>query len=243
MNTRQVVLDTETTGLDPEQGHRIVEIGCVEIISRRITENGFHQYVNPNRAIDEGALEVHGITNEFLSDKPEFFDIVDDLIEYLRGAQVIIHNAPFDVGFLNAELGLCGGHYGRIDDFCEILDTLVLARQQHPGQRNDLDALCRRYHIDNTQRTLHGARLDAEILADVYLAMTGGQTALLLDNLDFSSASDSMFANASSDQRVRSLVVLQANAEELALHSEWVARLDKELGGRCLWHQLNKDAQ
>ncbi|MDH3279831.1 MAG: DNA polymerase III subunit epsilon [Gammaproteobacteria bacterium] len=235
---RQVVLDTETTGLDPDQGHRIIEIGCVEIVSRRTTDNGFHQYLNPNRAIDEGAFEVHGITNEFLSDKPEFPDIVNDLLEYLKGAQLIIHNAPFDVGFLDAELNRCG-HRGRIEDFCEILDTLSLARQQHPGQRNDLDALCRRYEIDNTQRTLHGARLDAEILADVYLAMTGGQTALSLDDLDLASASAFAYTQGDKGRRVRSLLVIQPTSEELALHDEWVARLDKELGGRCLWHRLD----
>jgi len=239
VNIRQVVLDTETTGLDPDQGHRIIEIGCVEIVSRRVSENGFQHYLNPNRAIDEGAFEVHGITNEFLSDKPEFRDIVDDLIEYLKGAQLIIHNAPFDVGFLNAELARVGRDLGHIEDYCDILDTLTLARQQHPGQRNDLDALCGRYEIDNNQRTLHGARLDAEILADVYLAMTGGQTALVLDNLDLTTASAAGRVQAGQPKRERSLVVISPTAEELALHTEWVARLDKELGARSLWHQLD----
>ncbi len=238
MSVRQIVLDTETTGLDPEQDHRIIEIGCVEIVGRRISENGFHRYLNPERAIDEGAFEVHGITNEFLADKPRFSDIVDDLLVYLKGAELIIHNAPFDVGFLNAELQRVGHDPGRIEDYCEVRDTLVLARQQHPGQRNDLDALCRRYEIDNSQRTLHGARLDAEILADVYLAMTGGQTALMLDNLDLTTGAAPTHAPSPHTGRARRLIVISPTPDELSRHREWVARLDEELGAPCLWHRV-----
>ena len=174
---RQLVLDTETTGLEPSQGHRIIEIGVVEMIDRRLTGNNFHIYLQPDREIDAGAIEVHGITNEFLADKPRFEDIAEELAEYLRGAEVIIHNAPFDVGFIDAE-------YQRLENgltmgsLCEVIDTLVMAREMHPGQRNSLDALCGRYDVDNKHRTKHGALLDSEILADVYLAMTGGQKSL-----------------------------------------------------------------
>lgn len=237
---RQIVLDTETTGLDPELGHRIIEIGCVEIMNRRITDNRFHQYLNPGREIDEAALEVHGITNQFLADKPRFADIVEDFLTFVKGAELIIHNAPFDVGFLDAELNRVPSGLGHIEEYCSILDTLTLARQQHPGQRNDLDALCRRYEIDNSQRTLHGARLDAEILADVYLVMTGGQTALSLDTLDVVSAATRRH-RAQPRERRRGLVVIRPTAEELARHEEWVGRLDKEIGGLCLWHQVRND--
>ena len=172
---RQLVLDTETTGLEPSQGHRIIEIGVVEMIDRRLTGNNFHIYLQPDREIDAGAIEVHGITNEFLADKPRFEDIAQELADYLRGAEVIIHNAPFDVGFIDAE-------YQRMENgltmasLCEVIDTLVMAREMHPGQRNSLDALCGRYDVDNKHRTKHGALLDSEILADVYLAMTGGKS-------------------------------------------------------------------
>ena len=179
MNTvsRQIVLDTETTGLEPSQGHRIIEIGCVELIDRRLTGNDFHQYLQPDREIDAGAVEVHGITNEFLADKPRFADVVQDFMDYVQGAELVIHNAPFDVGFINAELKKAGG-WNRLESYCSITDTLVMARNKHPGQRNSLDALCGRYDIDNSQRQKHGALLDAEILAEVYLAMTGGQSTL-----------------------------------------------------------------
>ena len=181
---RQIVLDTETTGLEPAQGHRIIEIGCVEIINRRLTHNHWHHYIQPDREVDAGAFEVHGISNEFLADKPRFHELVDSFLECVEGAELIIHNAPFDVGFLNHELGMLDGTHPRIEDICGVLDTLVMARQKHPGQKNNLDALCRRYEIDNSSRTLHGALLDSEILADVYLIMTGGQTALSLDSED-----------------------------------------------------------
>ena len=178
---RQIILDTETTGLETSQGHRIIEIGCVEVINRRITDNHWHHYIQPDREIDAGAFEVHGISNDFLADKPRFEDLAEDFVNYARGAELVIHNAPFDIGFLNYEIDRLNDSSAPIDSICGVLDTLVLARQKHPGQKNNLDALCKRYMIDNTQRTLHGALLDARILADVYLAMTGGQTALGLD--------------------------------------------------------------
>ena len=180
--SRQIVLDTETTGLEPSQGHRIIEIGCVELINRRLTGNNYHQYLQPDREIDEGAMQVHGISNEFLKDKPRFSDIADDLMNYLQGAELVIHNAPFDVGFLDHELKLLADGRGVIKDHCAVTDTLVMARKMHPGQKNNLDALCKRYDVSNTHRDLHGALLDAEILSDVYLRMTGGQVGLALDS-------------------------------------------------------------
>ena len=180
--SRQIVLDTETTGLEPSQGHRIIEIGCVELINRRLTGNNYHQYIQPDREVDEGALQVHGISNEFLADKPRFSDIADDLMTYLKGAELVIHNAPFDVGFLDHELKLLADGRGVINDHCSVTDTLVMARKMHPGQKNNLDALCKRYDVNNTQRDLHGALLDAEILSEVYLRMTGGQVGLALDS-------------------------------------------------------------
>lgn len=178
---RQIILDTETTGLDPDKGHRIIEIGCVEIRNRRRSDKTYHQYINPHREIDDGAFEVHGLSNEFLADKPDFSDIAQDLINFIKDSEVIIHNAPFDVEFINAELKELGREWGKLEDYCTIRDTLVMARELHPGQKNSLDALCSRYEIDNSQRDLHGALLNAQILLDVYLAMTGGQTSLLLD--------------------------------------------------------------
>ena len=178
---RQIVLDTETTGLETSQGHRIIEIGCVELVNRRVTGNHWHHYFNPDREIDAGAFEVHGISNDFLADKPRFDELAADFHSYVAGAELVIHNAPFDVGFLNHELGLLPTSFETLESVCSVLDTLVLARQKHPGQKNNLDALCKRYDIDNSQRSLHGALLDARILADVYLAMTGGQTSLGLD--------------------------------------------------------------
>ena len=178
---RQIVLDTETTGLEVSQDHRIIEIGCIELINRRVTDNHWHHYINPDREIDAGAFEVHGISNEFLADKPSFAEIAEDFLAYVDGAELVIHNAPFDIGFLNYELSRLDEPAAAIESRCTVLDTLLLARQKHPGQKNNLDALCRRYDIDNSQRSLHGALLDARILADVYLVMTGGQTSLGLD--------------------------------------------------------------
>ena len=178
---RQIVLDTETTGLEVSLGHRVIEIGCIELVDRRVTGNHWHHYFNPEREIDAGAYEVHGISNDFLQDKPRFVELADEFYDYVKGAELVIHNATFDVGFLNHEMKLLQASYEPLGDSCSILDTLLLARQKHPGQKNNLDALCKRYDIDNSQRSLHGALLDARILADVYLAMTGGQTSLGLD--------------------------------------------------------------
>lgn len=180
---RQIILDTETTGLEVSADHRIIEIGCVELVDRRVTERRFHTYLNPGRPIEPGAIEVHGITDQFVADKPSFAEVVDDFLKFIAGAELIIHNAPFDVGFINHELKRAGHALADIGTHCKVLDTLALARRMHPGQRNSLDALCKRYAIDNSQRTVHGALLDAEILADVYLALTGGQAALSLGGL------------------------------------------------------------
>jgi len=229
--SRQIVLDTETTGLEPSQGHRIIEIGCVELINRRLTGNNYHQYLQPDRAIDEGALQVHGISNEFLKDKPRFNDIVDDLMSYLKGAELVIHNAPFDVGFLNHELNSAAKGLGVIADHCAVIDTLVMARKMHPGQKNNLDALCKRYDVNNTQRDLHGALLDAEILSEVYLRMTGGQVGLALD----SEQSTEKEHGAAAASRISSdrapLRVISANKDELSAHAEFL----KKMGDACLW--------
>lgn len=229
---RQIVLDTETTGLEPTQGHRIIEIGCVELVNRRMTDNRFHIYLNPDREIDQGAIDVHGITNEFLADKPRFEEIVDDFLNFIRGAELVIHNAPFDVAFINHELGKLQ-HNQKVEDDCSVLDTLVLARKMHPGQKNSLDALCKRYEIDNSQRELHGALLDAEILADVYLAMTGGQTRLSLDG----SHEEGIVA-----EKVRplsngrpALRVIKADASELEAHEKRLDAIDKAHGEACVW--------
>ncbi len=231
---RQVVLDTETTGLEPLQGHRIIEIGCVELIDRRPTGNLFHQYLQPEREIDAAAVDVHGITNEFLTDKPRFADVVGDFMEYVTGAELIIHNAPFDVGFLNCELGLLKENWKEISEYCIITDTLVMAKKRHPGQRNSLDALCKRYTIENSHRELHGALLDAELLSDVYLALTGGQAALKLDD----NAEGLDETGALSIKRVPAdrlpLNVIRATEGELQRHQERLDAIEKE-GGRCIW--------
>lgn len=228
---RQIVLDTETTGLEWEQDHRIIEIGCVELIERRYTGNNFHQYLQPDRVIDAGAIEVHGITNEFLMDKPRFNDIVEDLMQYLEGAELIIHNAPFDVGFLNHELKRGESGFGVLEDHATITDSLTMAREKHPGQRNSLDALCTRYQIDNSKREKHGALLDAEILADVYLAMTGGQRSLILDADDVDSEQQGLVFQQL--EGVENLPVITASEQELALHEQC---LDK-LGEACVWRR------
>jgi DNA polymerase-3 subunit epsilon len=239
---RQIILDTETTGLEPSEGHRIIEIGCVELVGRRLTGNNFHQYVNPDRDIDSGAVEVHGITTESLKDKPRFADIVSDFLDYVRGAELIIHNAPFDVGFLNHEFGLiaaAGGNAARIEDHCGVVDTLKLARSMHPGQKNDLDSLCRRYSVDNTQRTLHGALLDAEILADVYLAMTGGQATLFEEmRSPLQGGTQAAEIRRFAPKRTR-LPVVAPSAEELAAHERWLDDLEKQSNGQCLWKRLS----
>jgi len=233
---RQIVLDTETTGLDPAEGHRIIEIGCVELVNRRRTNHDYQAYCNPEREVDEGALGVHGITNEFLADKPRFVDIAREFLDYVKDAQLVIHNADFDTNFLNHEFERIDPELGVITDHCQVVDTLKMARQAHPGQRNDLDSLCQRYYIDNTQRTLHGALLDAEILADVYLAMTGGQTALLLDN-PLPSASAAPRQSGAADKQ-SPLKVIYAAPEELEAHEQWLERLDREAEQGCLWRRL-----
>jgi len=228
---RQIVLDTETTGLEPKQGHRIIEIGCVEMNDRRLTGNNFHQYLLPDREIDAAAIEVHGITNEFLEDKPRFKDVVQDFIEYIRGAELIIHNAPFDVGFLDHEFRLCEQGI-TIAEIATVTDTLTMARRMHPGQRNSLDALCKRYDINNSHRTLHGALLDSEILADVYLGMTGGQTALSLDSGDGPDQMGTIAIRRLPADRPVLSVVATSDAEQ----AEHEAKLDR-LGESCLWRR------
>jgi DNA polymerase-3 subunit epsilon len=235
---RQIVLDTETTGLEPKEGHRIIEIGCVEMVDRKLSGNNFHQYLQPDREIDAGAIEVHGITNEFLVDKPRFEDIVDDFASYVKGAELVIHNAPFDVGFINHELRLC--KYGKqVSDLCSVLDTLSMARQMHAGQKNNLDALCKRYEIDNTHRELHGALLDAEILADVYLAMTGGQVTLSLGGDTGPATGDGQVEQIRriAEDRPR-LRVIRADSEETAQHQARLEAIAKALGGPSVWEQL-----
>lgn len=232
---RIVVLDTETTGLNPEEGHRIIEIGCVELINRRLTGKHYHVYINPGRLVDEGALEVHGISNSFLEDKPAFDAVVDNLVAFIRGAELVIHNAPFDVGFLNHELSLLASRgTEKIEDLCAVFDTLEYARKKHPGQRNSLDALCKRYGVDNSQRKLHGALLDAEILADVYLLMTGGQFSLL-DELDQQDALGASAAEAKILAVDRPpLPVIRCTPEELSAHEQRLLAIEKA-GGACLW--------
>jgi DNA polymerase-3 subunit epsilon len=240
---RQIVLDTETTGLEVEQGHRIIEIGAVEIVNRRLTGRHYHQYLNPERPIDEGAQEVHGISLEFLADKPLFADVAEAFLDFVAGADLVIHNAPFDMAFLNSELSLLDRtqvpcietHFGdqrrrRLERLCGVTDSLVMARDKHPGQRNSLDALCRRYEVDNSSRTLHGALLDAEILADVYLLMTGGQTAL------FGAAEEDAAETAEQQgwEAPASLAVIAPSAAEQAAHETYLARLD-ERAGTSVW--------
>jgi len=233
---RQVILDTETTGLDPADGHRMIGIGCVELINRRRTQNDYQVYCNPERDIEEAALDIHGITNEFLADKPRFVEVARDFLAYIKDAQLIIHNADFDVNFIDYELKRVGPELGGIMEYCEVLDTLKMARQAHPGQRNDLNTLCQRYYIDNSQRSLHGALLDAEILADVYLAMTGGQTALLLDNPAPIAGGAARVPDGDVDGRP--LKVIYASQWELELHEQWLDRLDRESDNGCLWRRL-----
>ncbi|SDK26164.1 DNA polymerase III subunit epsilon [Microbulbifer yueqingensis] len=241
---RQVVLDTETTGLDPKSGHRIIEIGCVELVNRKPTGRHYHQYINPEREVDDGAIEVHGITNEFLQDKPVFARIADEFMAFCEGAELVIHNAAFDVGFIDWELKrLASPRWQTVAAHCSVLDTLALAREKHPGQKNNLDALCKRYFVDNSQRDLHGALLDAEILADVYLAMTGGQTDLALAqggerSSDGDEGENSQQLAPGAIRRLpadrRPLPVPTASAEEIQAHNEMLAALEKS-AGRHFW--------
>ncbi len=229
MISRLVVLDTETTGLEAKDGHRIIEIGAIEIVSRRITERRFHQYVNPERECDEGALAVHGINRQFLEDKPKFCDIVDDLIAFVDGAEVIIHNAEFDVEFLDAELARIGRN--RFTEYCmKIICSLRHAREQHPGKRNSLDALCERYAVSNSHRTLHGALLDAGLLADVFLAMTRGQDSLVIDVLD----DDALTANFGPID-VAQLIAVAISEQEMAAHETLLDGIEREAKRRTVW--------
>ena len=236
MSKRQIVLDTETTGINPRLGNRIIEIGCVEMIERKLTGNNYHVYLNPDRDSEEGALAVHGLTTAFLSDKPRFADVVTDFMEYVKGAEIIIHNAPFDLGFLNSELDKLG-----MPKFEEsvgtIIDTLVQAKELHPGKRNSLDSLCDRYEISNSHRVLHGALLDAEILAEVFLAMSRGQNSFSIEveeqKQEFSEQDDDVIAESFQ------IKVISAQGVELEDHTKNLASLDKEVRGKCIWSELN----
>ncbi len=231
---RQIILDTETTGLEPKQGHRIIEIGCVELINRRNTGQHYHQYINPNREIDEGAFNVHGISTEFLSDKPLFKDIAQEFIDFIRDSELIIHNAPFDVGFIDAEFKKLGRKWGKTEHYCTVTDTLTMAREKHPGQKNNLDALCKRYEIDNSKRDLHGALLDAQILLDVYLAMTGGQETLALGSHEEQEAAEQNAVRLNDTNR-KPLPIIQPTEDELAAHEKYLELLREKSGGKCVW--------
>jgi len=226
-----IVLDTETTGLNAADGHRVIEVGCVLLANRKHTDLRFHSYLNPGRAIDPEAQEVHGITEQFLEDKPAFAEVVDKFLEFVRGSELVIHNAPFDLGFLNQELELAGSST-QLEDICEVTDSLELARQMHPGQRNSLDALCRRYEVDNSGRDLHGALLDAEILADVYLAMTGGQTTLTLEGV--SAREDKTESQESGIRADVAFPVISADEAELAEHRRWLELLGPDNPWRAI---------
>ena len=229
MATRQIILDTETTGLDPNAGHRIIEVAAVEMVNRRLTGNHLHRYVNPDRDIDAGAMQVHGITPEFLQDKPRFVDIAREFVDFIQDAELIIHNAPFDVGFLNMELRLLD--MPLLPNWCDsVTDTLAMAKALHPGQRNNLDALCKRYGVDNTARTLHGALLDCELLAAVYLALTRGQESLSI-GLEVRSAQ----ADQAAARTRPKPILLPASGEELTLHANLLEAIVKESKGACLW--------
>ena len=232
---RQVILDTETTGIDPKQGHRIIEIGCVEMIGRKLTKRHFHVYINPDREVEAEAFQVHGISNEFLADKPRFHEIAQEFFDFIKGAELVIHNAPFDIGFMDHEFSRLGG-YPKTAEVCGVVDSLAYARKKHPGQKNNLNILCKRYGIDNSHRELHGALLDAEILADVYLLMTGGQT-----NLGLASSSDSESNEEGHVESIRrlspdrpSLRVVRATGDELKMHEERLDLIDKK-SGQSLW--------
>lgn len=232
---RQIVLDTETTGLSPDDGHRVIEIGCVELLNRKLTGNHFHCYLNPHRRVDKEAMKVHGITDEFLIDKPDFQAVADDFVEYVRGAELVIHNAPFDIGFLNAELERLSGK-AKIEDICGVVDTLVMARKKHPGQRNNLDVLCKRYGIDNSHRELHGALLDAEILADVYIMMTSGQASLGLSEAEIESRKPRQARQEKSLHTATHdpICVQKASQSELCAHERKLAEI-LESSGACVW--------
>jgi|TARA_Y100000310_G_scaffold218241_2_gene219455 DNA polymerase-3 subunit epsilon len=232
---RQVVLDTETTGLEPDQDHRIIEIGCIELIDRKITRRTFQRYINPERDSDDGALEVHGLSRQFLADKPLFVDVWEDFFDFVRGAELVIHNAAFDVAFINYEMSRLADGVGKIEDFCSVVDSLEIARTKHPGQKNSLDALCRRYSVDNSQRELHGALLDAEILADVFLLLTGGQVNLALGEGEASGSADSSSGPRRLTDDRPPLLVIKASKEEIRRHEEKLVEIEKVSGGSCVW--------
>ncbi|EIJ42403.1 DNA polymerase III, epsilon subunit [Beggiatoa alba B18LD] len=239
---RQIVLDTETTGLEPKEGHRIIEIGCIEILNRRVTKQHFHCYLNPECEISAEAVAVHGLTSEFLQDKPKFAEIVTKFMDFIRDAELIIHNADFDVGFINHELQLLRQNWQALNHYCQITDTLKMARTLFPGQKANLDALCRRYGIDNSHRELHGALLDAELLAEVYLAMTGGQTSLLATD-----SNQQTNRHQPAQETIRRLAtdrpalpIILANAEELEAHQQRLNAIDKASGGKCAWKKLTE---
>ena len=234
---RQIVLDTETTGIDPAQGHRIIEIGCVELEERQLTGRHYHVYINPQREVEAEAIAVHGITNEFLADKPVFKDVVDEFFSFIKGVELVIHNAAFDVGFINHEFALNKNEW-RVEQYCRIVDTLAVARAKHPGQKNNLDALCKRYGVDNSNRELHGALLDAEILADVYLLMTGGQTALSLDAGNDGEGGASVIRRLAPDRPP--LRVIRASTEEREAHQAFLEVVAKT-AGKTLWHTVEED--
>lgn len=236
---RQIVLDTETTGLEAGQGHRIIEIGAVELLDRRLSGRHFHYYLNPERTVDPGAFAVHGLSDNFLADKPRFSEIAHEFLDFIRDAELIIHNAAFDVAFLEQEFGRLSGVPRNLRDLCKITDSLVLARQKHPGQKNSLDALCRRYHVDNSARTLHGALLDAEILADVYLLMTGGQTALF-EPVVAQEAGQTRAEQAPriKDEKRVSLRVIRATDSERLAHEQMLDLLDRQARGGSLWRRI-----
>jgi len=234
--SRIIVLDTETTGITPTT-HRIIEIGCIEIINRQITNNNYHVYINPQRQVDEQAFAVHGLSNEFLADKPVFQEIATDFLQFIHGAELVIHNAPFDVGFINQEFSLLATPLAPVETYCKITDTLVLAREKHVGQKNSLDALCKRYQIDHSGRTLHGALLDAGLLAEVYLKMTGGQTHLMLTEENSQDEQDNFQFNSRTDHQLP-LRVIKANEQELKAHNEKLAMITRVAGKPCIWEQL-----
>jgi DNA polymerase-3 subunit epsilon len=235
---RQVVLDTETTGLEVEAGHRILEIGCVEIVGRKLTRRHYHQYINPERESDDGALEVHGITSQFLADKPVFAEVWESFLQFVNGSELVIHNSAFDIGFLNREMRLHDRSLGKLTDYCSVTDSLALARNKHPGQKNSLDALCKRYDVDNSQRQLHGALLDAEILADVYLLLTGGQVTLGLEE----DVNDQKRRNTQVqlDPNRTRLNVIKANEQELIAHENKLDHLDEKGEIGAVWRGNNK---
>lgn len=234
---RQIVLDTETTGIDPAEGHRIIEIGCVELMERQTTGRHYHVYINPEREVEAEAITVHGITNDFLADKPKFADIADEFFDFIKGAELVIHNAAFDIGFMDSEFARLKP-VRRTADHCGVVDSLAVARKKHPGQKNSLDALCKRYGVDNSSRDLHGALLDAEILAEVYLLLTGGQTALSLDAGSDEAGGGNGIRRLAEDRKP--LTVVRASSEEASAHDEFMALLAKQ-AGETVWDRLAKE--